>query len=240
MVTINFGGLMNKVGWIIFSTVTVAVLVGLVLWTRSSNPPIDLSGIENNSVIAAAQQNGNIADHTTGSDANEVLFIEYGDFQCPSCGGAHPQVKSLMEEYGDKVTFIFRNFPLTSIHPNARAAAAVAEAAGLQGKYWEMNNLLYEKQGEWSNLDASQRTSVFNTYAGSLGLDADKFKADFASKEINQKISFDLALGKNFDVSATPSFFVNGEKLSEDAASGIVQGDLTAIKAQLDELTKDK
>lgn len=145
-----------------------------------------------------------------------------------------------MEEYGDKVTFIFRNFPLTSIHPNARAAAAVAEAAGLQGKYWEMYDMLYEKQNEWSGLDASQRGNVFNTYATSLSLNMDEFTTALASKEVNQKISFDLALGKAAGVSATPTFFVNGEKLSEDAASGIVQGDLTAIKAQLDELTKDK
>lgn len=231
---------MNKVGWIIFSVVVVAVLAGLVAWTRMTNPPIDVTSIENNSVVAASSQNGNIADHTKGSDAKEVLFIEYGDFQCPSCGGAHPQVNSLMEEYGDKVTFIFRNFPLTSIHPNARAAAAVAEAAGLQGKYWEMYDMLYEKQNEWSGLDASQRGNVFNTYATSLSLNMDEFTTALASKEVNQKISFDLALGKAAGVSATPTFFVNGEKLSEDAASGIVQGDLTAIKAQLDELTKDK
>lgn len=231
---------MNKVGWIIFSVVVVAVLGGLIAWTRITNPPIDVSNIENNSVVAASSQNGNIADHTKGSDTKEVLFIEYGDFQCPSCGGAHPHVSSLMEEYGDKVTFVFRNFPLTSIHPNARAAAAVAEAAGLQGKYWEMHDTLYSKQNEWSGLDASQRGAVFNTYATSLSLNMDDFTTALASKEVNQKISFDLALGKKATVSATPSFFLNGTKLNEDTASGIVQGDLTAIKAQLDELTKDK
>lgn len=231
---------MNKVGWIIFSAVVVAVLAGLVIWTRMTNPPIDVSSIENNSIVAASSQNGNIADHTKGSDAKEVLFIEYGDFQCPSCGGAHPQVSSLMEEYGDRVTFVFRNFPLTSIHPNARAAAAVAEAAGLQGKYWEMHDMLYQKQNEWSGLDASQRGTVFNGYATSLSLNMDEFTTALASKEVNQKISFDLAFGKKATVSATPSFFLNGTKLDEEASSGIVQGNLDAIKAQLDELTKDK
>jgi protein-disulfide isomerase len=230
---------MNKVGWIIFSVVVVAVLAGLVVWTRMTNPPIDISSIENNSVVAASSQNGNIADHTKGSDTKEILFIEYGDFQCPSCGGAHPQVNALMEEYGDKITFVFRNFPLTAIHPNARAASAVAEAAGLQGKYWEMHDMLYSKQNEWSGLDPSQRTSIFNNFATLLSLDMDKFTADLASKEVNQKISFDLALGKKAAVSATPSFFLNGTKLDETTASGIVQGDLTAVKAQLDELTKE-
>lgn len=227
---------MNKTGWIIFSVAVIALLGGLVAWTRITNPPLDVSGVDSNSVVAASDNNGNIADHTKGSDKNKILLVEYGDYQCPSCAGAHPNVNTLMEEYGDDVTFIFRNFPLTSIHPNARAAAAVAEAAGLQGKYWEMYDVLYEKQNDWNSLDTSQRTSVFNTYASSLGLDLDKFKTDLASKEVTAKINFDIALGKKNNVAATPAFFLNGKELDKETSSGIVQGDLTAIKKQLDAL----
>jgi len=226
---------MNKIGWIIFSVVVVLLLGGLIAWTRITNPPIDVTSVENNSVIAASDQNGNIADHVKGSDAKEVLFIEYGDYQCPSCGGAFPNVKTLLEEYED-VTFVFRNFPLTSIHPNARAAAAVAEAAGLQGKFWEMHDVLYGKQNDWSSLNASQRTTVFNSYARDLGLDMAKFEADVAGKQTAAKVNFDLALGKSVDVSATPTFFLNGEVLDDATASAIVQGDLTAIRAKLDTL----
>lgn len=229
---------MNKIGWIIFSVVVVLVLGGLVAWTRIANPPIDLTGVENNSVVAASDQNGNIADHTKGSESNKILLIEYGDYQCPSCGDAYPNVNTLMEEYGDDVTLVFRNFPLTAIHPNARAAAAVAEAAGLQGKFWEMHDKLYVSQNDWSGLDASKRTTVFNSYAQDLGLDMDKFNADVAGKEAGQKINFDTALGKSVDVAATPTFFLNGKKLDDATSSAIVQGDLTAIKAQLDELIK--
>ncbi len=229
---------MNKIGWIIFSVVVVLVLGGLVAWTRIANPPIDLTGVENNSVVAASDQNGNIADHTKGSESNKILLIEYGDYQCPSCGDAYPNVNTLMEEYGDDVTLVFRNFPLTAIHPNARAAAAVAEAAGLQGKFWEMHDKLYVSQNDWSGLDASKRTTVFNSYAQDLGLDMDKFNADVAGKEAGQKINFDMALGKSVDVAATPTFFLNGKKLDDATSSAIVQGDLTAIKAQLDELIK--
>ena len=229
---------MNKIGWIIFSGVVVLVLGGLVAWTRIANPPIDLTGVENNSVVAASDQNGNIADHTKGSESNKILLIEYGDYQCPSCGDAYPNVNTLMEEYGDDVTLVFRNFPLTAIHPNARAAAAVAEAAGLQGKFWEMHDKLYVSQNDWSGLDASKRTTVFNSYAQDLGLDMDKFNADVAGKEAGQKINFDMALGKSVDVAATPTFFLNGKKLDDATSSAIVQGDLTAIKAQLDELIK--
>ncbi len=231
---------MNRTGWIIFSVIVVLVLGGLVAWTRIANPPIDLSGVENNSIVAASEQNGNIADHVTGSDAKKVLLVEYGDYQCPSCGGVYPHLNTILEEYGEDITFVFRNFPLTSMHPNARAAAAVAEAAGLQGKYWEMHDMLYEKQNDWSGLDASQRTSVFNGYASSLGLDMAKFETDIASKNVNQKISFDLALGKSVDTSATPTFFLNGEKLDDSTASGIVQGNLDALRAKLDALVKSE
>ncbi len=229
---------MNKIGWIIFSAVVVLILGGLIVWTRMANPPIDLAGVENNSVIAASEQNGNIGDHVKGKTDSDIRIVEFGDFQCPSCGGAAPNVNTLMDEYGDRVALVFRNFPLTTIHPNARAASATAEAAGLQGKYWEMHDLLYERQGDWSNQDATKRTETFNQYAEEVGLDIEKFKTDVASANVGKKISFDQALGKREGVSATPTFYLNGEKLDEETSSGIVQGDLTKIKAKLDELLK--
>jgi protein-disulfide isomerase len=103
-----------------------------------------------------------------------------------------------------------------------------------------MHDMLYEKQNDWSGLDASQRTSVFNGYASSLGLDMAKFETDIASKNVNHKISFDLALGKSVDTSATPTFFLNGEKLDDSTASGIVQGNLDALRAKLDALVKSE
>jgi protein-disulfide isomerase len=229
---------MNKVGWIIFSAIVVVVLGGLVAWGRISNPPINLTGINNNSIIVGLPQNGNIADHVTGASDAKITFIEYGDFQCPSCGGAFTGVSTLIKDYGDKVTFIFRNFPLTTIHPNARAAAGVAEAAGLQGKYWQMHDLLYTNQNDWSSLDASKRTTIFESYANSLALNMDKYHTDLKGAEVNQKISFDQALGKSVSVSATPTFFLNGEKVDDTTSSGLVQNDLTAIKAKLDALVK--
>lgn len=227
---------MNKVGWIIFTAVVVVLLGGLVVWARISNPPIDLSGVENNSIVAASEQNGNIGDHVKGSDANKIILVEYGDYQCPSCQGAFPNLNKLMDEYGDNIQFIFRNFPLTAIHPNARAAAAAAEAAGLQGKFWEMHDLLYESPSDWQNLDTTKRLDVFTNYASSLDLDIEKFKSDFAGSQVSKKINFDMALGKSVGTSATPTFFLNGEKLDEATSSGIVKGDLTAIKEKLDAL----
>lgn len=237
---------MNKTGWIIFSVVVAAVLVGLVVWTRIANPPVDVSGIENGSVVTASTNNGNIADHVTGKKDSKVLLIEYGDFQCPSCGGAYPSTKKIIEEYGDRIGFVFRNFPLTSMHPNARVAAATAEAAGIQGKYWEMHDMLYEKQNDWSSLSGEKRGAIFDGYAQTLGLDMTKFKADLqgnnenSDQSVNKKISFDQALGKKFGVNATPTFFINGKQMDDATRDAFVKGqDLTSIKAAIDEALKN-
>lgn len=240
MVRVNSGGIMNKVGWIIFGVATVLLLGGLIAWNYIANPPIDVSNVNQNEVISASEQSGGIADHVKGSDAKKIIFVEYGDYQCPGCGSAYSYVNQVVDEYKDSVTFIFRNFPLTTIHPNARAAAAVAEAAGLQGKYWEMHDLIYKGQQDWSNADASKRVDLFQQYAEQLKLDINKFKTDLASSEVNKKIRYDQAIGKKAEVSETPTFFLNGEKLDAETAEGIVKGDLTKFKAKLDELIKQQ
>ena len=170
--------------------------------------------------MAATAANGNIADHVSGAKNAKVTMIEYGDFQCPACGSAYPKVKEINDEYKDKVTFIFRNNPLTTIHPNARAGAAAAEAAGLQGKYWEMHDILYEQQNDWSGLDSTKRSAIFETYAKQIGVkDINKFTADMASKAVNQKIDYDLALGKKIPVTATPTILINGKTIDSDTWS---------------------
>jgi len=226
---------MNKVGWIIFGVVVVGLLGGLVAYSRLSNPSANVSSIDANSIAAASDQNGQIADHVIGNTDSKVILIEYGDFQCPSCGGAHPQIKEVTEEYKDEVLFIFRNFPLTTIHPNARAAAATVEAAGLQGKYWEMHDVVFENQGEWESLNGTERTDKFASYAVELGLNKDTFLKDIASTNVNQKISFDQAIGKKINVDSTPSFYLNGKALDNAVSSSIVQGSTTELKALLDE-----
>ena len=227
---------MNKYGWIIFSVAVVALLGGLIIWQRSTNPTADVSKINHNAILAASVDSGNIADHVDGKADSKVILVEYGDYQCPSCGSAYPRVKTIMEEYGDRIALVFRNFPLTSIHPNAKVAAAAAEAAGLQGKYWEMHDLLYQNQSAWETLATDKRTDAFVSFATELQLDTAKFTTDLSNADINKKISFDMALGKANAASATPTFYLNGEKLDEATAGGIVQGDLKAVKAKLDTL----
>lgn len=160
--------------------------------------------------------NNPLPDHTFGSDAKKVVLIEYGDFQCPGCGSLFPTIKPLKEHYKDQLTFVFRNFPLTAIHPNALAAATAAEAAGLQGKWWEYHDLLYENQSEWSQLDGSKRGDIFESYAKRLGLNIDKFKKDLKDDKIAQKIKRDQSLGKKIKATSTPTLVLNGKTLKQD------------------------
>ncbi len=145
--------------------------------------------------------------HRSGNGTVQV--VEFGDYQCPACAQAHPIVTRLQEEYQGKITFIFRNFPLSS-HQNALPSAEAAEAAGAQGKYWEMHDKLYENQEEWSG--TVDPASIFIGYATDLGLDIDTFKHDYGAKKYLDFISNDQTDGYKLGVQSTPTFFVNGKR----------------------------
>jgi protein-disulfide isomerase len=142
-------------------------------------------------------------DHIKGPENAPVTLVEYGDFECNLCGRAYPVVEEILQKYGKKVRFVFRNFPLKTIHLNSYDAALVAESAALQGMFWEMHNLLYENQ---ENLE---RPSLI-TYAESLGLDTDKIRADMESTAVLAKVKEDFRSGVISGVNGTPTFFVNG------------------------------
>lgn len=222
---------MDKKGWIIFSVIVVAILGGLVL--LSGKNKIDVSTVNTKKVQSSTESSGNIADHVFGKKDSKVILVEYGDFQCPACFGAHPNVQALSEKYKDQVAFVFRNFPLTSIHPNALAAAAASEAAGLQGKYWEMNNSLYDNQDTWKNATIQERSSAFLELAKKLGLDTDRFTKDISSQSVTKKINFDTALGKKDGVSGTPSFTINGVIQSDEIVGDVVQNKAALLEAAI-------
>lgn len=208
---------MNKTRWIIFIVIIFGILAMLV--AASSVSKLDVSQIDTNKIQLANEQNGQIAEHTYGKVGSKVVLIEYGDYQCVACGRVYPIVKSIKDQYKDQVLFVFRNFPLTAIHPNGKAAAAVVEAAGLQGKFWEMFDKIYSNQSDWSELTGESRTNFFTSYASELGLDTTKFNSDIAKPAISKKISYDAALGKKASVDATPTFFLNGKKLDISMSS---------------------
>jgi len=136
-----------------------------------------------------------------------VKIVEFADFQCPACGVAHPIVKNIIEKNQDKVYFVYRHYPLSS-HRNAKLAAQASEAAGVQEKFWQMYDMIFENQKEWS--DSSNAKEIFETYAQKLGLDVTKFKEDF--DKTKSVIEQDYADGNQVGVDSTPTFFINGQK----------------------------
>ncbi len=226
---------MNKVSWTIFGIVTISILGLLVFFSNSdSTPEIDVSKIDVTAIQKGNSQNGNIADHIYGKEGSKVTLIEYADYQCPGCGGIQPVIKSITEEYKDQIQYVYRNF-LLSYHNNTKAAAGAAEAAGLQGKYWEMHNLIFESQDEWNTLTGQDRTDKFLGYAKKISLDTNIFLTDMSSDEIIAKINYDYALGKKAGVEATPSFYLNGVNISSD-----IWEDETKFKSAIDaELKKN-
>jgi len=144
-------------------------------------------------------------DHQKGSETATVTLTEYGDYQCPYCGEAHPVVQQIQETFGDKLRFVFRNFPLSNVHPRAMLAAIATEAAAKQNVYWEMHDLIFEHQ------DAINYPSLVK-YAANLNIDVDAFKADLDDPALQEKVESDFESGIRSGVNRTPSFFINGEK----------------------------
>ena len=146
------------------------------------------------------------ADHVQGPADAPVTVLEYGDYECPYCRGAFRDVQEMLHEYRGKVRFVFRNFPITQLHPHAAQAAEAAEAAGAQGKFWPMFELLLQPH---AHLD----TDSLVTYAEVLGLDVLRFAEDLAEQRYASRIDGDLQEGLRNGVNATPKFYVNGQRV---------------------------
>lgn len=182
---------------------TLAVLIGVSLFFSSpkSNEslPLDNSALTNNAV------------NTLGPQEAPVTVVEFSDFQCQACRASWPQVESLLDKYPDKIRFIYRHFPLTSIHQHAVIAAAAAEAAADQGKFWEYAGLLFDQQETWSQ--TRDPKELFVSFAKQIEIpDPDKFQKDLENQTGKDRVLAELQLGNKLGVNATPTFFVNGEK----------------------------
>lgn len=161
------------------------------------------------------------SEHVWNTEAStDVSLIEYGDFQCPGCAQYFPVLQEVKQRYEGVITFQFKHFPLESIHQNARAAARAAEAAGLQDKFWEMHDYLFENQAAWST--AGDPLSLFESYAQAIGVtDLAKFSTDFKSQQVAATITADLEGGRELGVESTPTFILNGKKLQENPAASV-------------------
>ena len=176
------------------------VFIGGLVWILAQTPS---PALQSSNALASAI---NAADWVSGNSNAQVTVIEYGDFQCPACAAYAPLVEKLMAEYQDRVLFAYRHFPLSQ-HKNALPTAYAAEAAGQQGQFWEMANLIYDNQKTWENLPSPE--SQLELYASQLGLNLDKFRADSKSQAIKDKVQKDLAGGIAAEINHTPTFFVN-------------------------------
>ncbi len=142
-------------------------------------------------------------DHAQGPADAPLTLVEYGDYECPYCGAAYPIVRQVQRHMGDRLRFVFRNFPLSNVHPHAAAAADAAEIAGALGQFWPMHDLLYQHQHA---LD----TPHLAHYAGQLGLDPEQFAADLAAEAQRARVREDFLSGVRSGVNGTPTFFING------------------------------
>lgn len=179
----------------------VLLFVGIFAISRHSS---------NNSPGSSGTSNAQPTNHKEGLGQKNVTLVEYGDYQCPVCEIYYQPLKQVAAQFSQDIYFQFRNLPLTQLHPNAFAAARAAEAAALQGKYWQMHDKLYESQNEWAS--SSNPLSLFDKYAKAISLDATKFDQDYSSSQVNDAINADVtAFGKTGQQMATPTFFLDGK-----------------------------
>jgi protein-disulfide isomerase len=169
--------------------------------------------------------------HVRGPAQAPVTLEEFGDFQCPPCGMISGPLLEIEKDYGPKLRVIFRNFPFPN-HQHALEAAYAAEAAGLQGRYWEMHDLLYKEQANWSN--APDVKQLFVSYGKILGLEMDRFETDMAGPTAKARVTADQERGKSLGVNATPSIFINNQGLPPKSLNP------TALRAAIEEALKEK
>ena len=205
----------STVGVIVAVAIVAIIGIGSYIVIDGNNKATDYSKYNFYSVIAPDEHNGNIGDHIKGSKDAPAIIFEYADYQCPGCASINPRVNSAIEKSNGKLAIVYRSF-LLSYHQNGTAAASAAEAAGLQGYWKEYANALFANQSEWEYSSGSERTAYFKKYfndvTGGKG-DMDKFQQDIASDNVSKKIKFDQGIGQRIEVSGTPAFYIDNQKI---------------------------
>jgi protein-disulfide isomerase len=186
---------------------TIILIVGVAYFFSGPVAPTTESTV----VDQAQLMDG--ATYTFGPEEAQVTVVEFSDFQCPACRASEPLVQQLKNNYGDSVKFVYRHFPLDSIHPNARLAAQASEVAGDNGKFWEYHDVLFAKQDEWADIaDKQELLNVFGDYAAQLQIDKETFLEKIETQEVVARVAKDSDLGSVLQVNSTPTFFVNGQQ----------------------------
>jgi len=192
--------------FVIVAVVALATIGSGAMLYRAKRPHV--SSIPEDKTFSA--KSGAESPHIRGNPEAPVTLEEYGDFQCPPCGMFATFLGQLEKEYDSHLRVVFRNFPLT-MHEHAREAALAAEAAGLQGRFWEMHDVLYREQETWSK--APNVRELFESYAGTIGLDLDKFKKDMDGEQARARVEADRQRGESLGIQITPTVFINNQPL---------------------------
>ena len=201
--------------FVIILAVLIVVVGAVAMFLRTAPSPPSLATAPPVLTTATPTQNAAPPEqqpvHFKGRLDAPVQMEEFGDYQCPPCGLFHPIAQRVLAQYGERVRFSFRNFPLDNIHKFASEAARAAEAAGAQGKFWEMHDLLYEKQAEWTKAELAR--PLFIKYAQQLGLDVQRFTHDIDGAAAGMRVAQDKFIGQARGVTGTPTLFLNGHEL---------------------------
>jgi protein-disulfide isomerase len=237
------------------SSVTPMIIIGLIflatiagIWWISQSGDSSETANENTKNTNTAAQTQQVANNYAkapagaspewfkGSPNAAVVLEEFADFQCGACADKHSVFNEINSIYGSKVKFVFRNYPLVQAHPKAYDAAVAVEAAGLQGKFWEMQNLLFANQQRWST--ETNHRDTFKGYAKTIGLDVDKFTTDSLGLMAKNRVDSDMRRGNALALRSTPSLFINGKSVPFEQMS--VVGLKSAIDAELKRVSPEK
>ncbi|MDQ5957815.1 MAG: hypothetical protein QG665_141 [Patescibacteria group bacterium] len=197
----------RRIGWVIFLAVMGVLVVFGGVWLSTKNE----TGDSNTGVVEAISA----TDHVRGETTNpKAILIEYSDFECPACADYEPYLQDILDEYGSKgLALVYRHYPLPQ-HSKALIMAKASEAAGAQGKFWEMHDLIFESQETWTKVTATEADTMIESLAKKLNLDLVKFKTDLNSQTAEDKIKADIASAQKARVLGTPTFFLNGKEIN--------------------------
>ena len=220
----------KMIGTIVVLGLVIAGIVWAVNWRSQNSLNFDklaqqvdniasVGRVITESVANEVGQPG-MVDHVRGNKDAKVILVEYADMQCAGCSILSPKISEIVEDYGDEIGVVFRHFPVQG-HPNSRAASVAVEAAGKQGRFFEMLDVVFANQATWSSLSADKRTDEFQRLAEIAGVpDLGQWREDYGnSGQFDVKIRFDQALGRLQGVEETPTLFLNGEKLAREVTA---------------------
>jgi protein-disulfide isomerase len=188
---------------IIIGVLVVSTTAAMWLYRHSAEPE--------SSNVSPATPDPEAQAHVRGERNAPATLEEFADFQCPPCSALHPELKKIEDEYGSRLKVVFRHYPVVSLHKHALQAAHAAEAAGLQGRFWEMHDMLFQNQAMWK--DADNVRPIFSDYARSLNLDVGRFNTDMDGTEVAKRILADQDRAQQLRVRGTPTLFINGRQV---------------------------